>query len=113
MNKFTITEDFIIVENPKTQTKKYLFAELKSVKIIFHYSMFQKLKNFLFKFDKKSYKLNISFLNNNVQSLKISTQEKDFLKPKLETIKKYIENHKKKNDKPQDNTNGNATLIVA
>jgi hypothetical protein len=95
MNNYTISDDFFLIENSDRKPIKLYYTQLKSIKINYYLTFFQKNFNFFSKTKKKSYVLKITMSNYENLIFKITESEKSFLKPKLELIKKNIIKHKK------------------
>lgn len=110
MNSFTITDDHFFITN-KNNNEKIHFNQLQSVRITYRYTLIQRLIKLITNINKKSYKLNILFVDNKVKTLKINSEEKDFLKPKLQTIKDKIDLFKKSSK--VSNSNDEKNLYVA
>jgi len=102
MKNFTIADNYIEITEKNKQHLRLDYKEIKSVKIIYYYTFFQKIINLLPKVNKKNYTMSIHLKNHDKFKFEISSDEKEEIKPKLELIKKNIEKADKVNVK--DNT---------
>lgn len=93
MNNFSITDNYIEVASEKQSIKKINFKHIKSVKIVYYHTYFQKLINIFPKVNKKSYKFIVFLKNEDKQVFEITENEKNFLKHKLEFISTQIKIH--------------------